>query len=128
MLTGCSSGVNVTDNTVGDSGVKDSTEETTEANTEVEIPEFSSEYLVGVNVGGSSWGEFFECIDARVVVCTNHDVLVYMPTKVDGKETSDEQVIATYTLTDDQYSAIDNELDKALLYTLDPEPDTGTDI
>jgi|GEM_PF-6758413 len=78
MLTGCSSGVKVSDNTAGDSGVKDSTE-------------------------------------------------VYMPTKVEGKETSDEQVIATFTLTDDQYSAIDRELDKELLYTLDPEPDDGVE-
>ena len=127
MLSGCSSGVKVSDNTAGDSGVKDSTEETTEANTAVEVPEFSTEYLVGFNFGGEGWGTIFDVLDAEIVICNNHDVLVYMPTKVEGKETSDEQVIATFTLTDDQYSAIDKELDKELLYTLDPEPDDGVE-
>ena len=50
MLTGCSSGPKVIDSTVGKN---DSTEDTTESISMVDIPEFSSEYLVGVNVGGA---------------------------------------------------------------------------
>ena len=90
-----------------------------------EIPEFSSEYLLGIYYGGSSWGEYYDCISAKVVICTNHDLLVYMPTNVDGMNSvSDVQLIETLTLTDEQYANIEKALDKEKLFTMEIESDS----
>ncbi len=89
------------------------------------IPEFSDEYLVGLYYGGSSWGEYYDCIDATLIICTNHDVLVYMPTNVDEPySVTDVEVVATLTLTDEQYNNIDSALDREKLYTMEIESDS----
>ena len=90
------------------------------------VPEFSDKYLVGIDLGGSSWGEYYECIDARVVVCTNHDILIYMPTRIENHNAMESGVIATLTLTDEQYDNIVNAVDKPKLFLLDPDPDIDT--
>ncbi len=93
------------------------------------VPELSDEYLVGFPYGGSSWGEFYDCIDAEVIICTNHDVLISMPTAEtvgDEKHRVYEQV-ATLTLTDSQYSAIEKAVDREKLYNLDVEAGEADD-
>lgn len=80
-------------------------------------PEFSDKYLVGIDVGGASWGLIYDCIDARVIVCTDGDVLMFMPT--DSHERSYEQTlkqIAAFKLTEEQYTAINEKLDRKKLY------------
>ena len=82
-------------------------------------PEFSEEYLVGLDYGGMGWGTIYQTIDARVIICTNHDVLIYMPTDIDinAREKSLE-LVETLTLTDEQYENIENSLDRKKLYKL----------
>ena len=89
----------------------------------VEVPEFSSKYLVGTYYGGSSWGEYFDCLSAELIICTDHTVLVYMPTKVENYSAEDWGLIATVTLTDEQYQNIEKAIDREELYLLDPEPE-----
>lgn len=90
------------------------------------VPELSDEYLVGLDYGGSSWGTIYDCIDARVIICTNRDILVYMPTtssELDYEETLEK--VATYKLTEEQYNAINEELDREKLYNMRVESNTG---
>ena len=83
------------------------------------VPELSDEYLVGLSYGGASWGMIYDCIDARVIVCTNRDVLVFMPTTScePDYERSLEKV-ATFVLTEEQYNAISEVLDREELYNM----------
>jgi len=85
-------------------------------------PEFSDEYLVGLDYGGDSWGELYDCIDARIIICTNNDVLIYMPTDVRAQAESLE-LVETLTLTDEQYANIEKGLDREKLYSLKIESD-----
>lgn len=87
-----------------------------------EIPQFSDEYLVGTYYGGAGWGEFYECLSARLIVCTNHELLVYLPL-TEPYKVLDYQLAETLTLTDAQYQAIARGLDREKLYTLDPQED-----
>ncbi|MBQ6090317.1 MAG: hypothetical protein IJL07_03505 [Lachnospiraceae bacterium] len=86
----------------------------------ISVPEFSDEYLVGFDYGGSSWGEFYDCLDAKVIICTNHDVLILMPTaeSIRYKNMYEYEEIGKITLTDMQYSNIETVLDREELYTL----------
>ena len=116
-FAGCSSGESIGNVVEG----KDDREK--EKPSLVDIPEFSSEYLVGVSVGGSSWGEYYECISAGVKVCKNHDIIITMPTKAGPGEETESGEIATLTLTDEQYNNIEKGIDLVELYTLDPDED-----
>lgn len=90
------------------------------------VPELSNEYLVGLSYGGLSWGMIYDCIDARVIVCTNRDILVYMPTtssELDYEETLEK--VATFELTEEQYNAINEVLDREKLYNMKVESNTG---
>lgn len=89
-----------------------------------DIPEFSDAYLVSTAWGGMSWGEYYDCISARVIICCNHDLLVYMPALGDAPaHPAESELIATLTLTDAQYAAMESALDRNQLYTLDPKED-----
>lgn len=89
------------------------------------VPELSDEYLVGVDYGGASWGTTYDCIDARVIVCTNRDVLVYMPTTSDVSSRSKTmEQIAVLKLTEEQYAAINEGLDREELYNMRVGSDT----
>ncbi|MBR6147057.1 MAG: hypothetical protein IKQ44_01740 [Lachnospiraceae bacterium] len=80
---------------------------------------FSDEYLVGFDYGGSSWGEFYECISARVIVCTNKDVLIYMPAYDSIHTNSPElELVDTLTLSDEQYENIEKGVNRKKLYRL----------
>ena len=35
----------------------------------ISVPEFSDEYLVGFDYGGSSWGEFYDCLKITIGLC-----------------------------------------------------------
>ena len=95
---------------------------------EERIPEFSDEYLVGFSFGGSGWGEFYDCIDAEVIICTNHDVLMYMPTLETLHDKKPEMVLVeTLKLTDEQYHAIENAVDREKLYTMVIESNDNVD-
>ena len=95
---------------------------------EERIPEFSDEYLVGFSFGGSGWGEFYDCIDADVIICTNHDVLMYMPTLETLHDKKPEMVLVeTLKLTDEQYHAIENAVDREKLYTMVIESNDNVD-
>lgn len=88
-----------------------------EVKKEKEDIRFSDEYLVGFDYGGSSWGEFYECISARVIICTNKDVLIYMPTSESVHTNSRElELIDTLTLTGKQYENIEKGINRKKLY------------
>ena len=101
----------------GCSGVKDNP-----SSQDVVVPEFSDKYLVGTTFGGSGWGEFYDCLSAKVTVCTNKEIIVELPQTENHSVTGYEQA-ATLTLTDEQYNVIEKALDREKLYTLDPELD-----
>ncbi len=113
-IAGCQSGADADD----DGDDKEVIEEDDE-----DIPEFSDEYLVGINYGGSGWGEFYECLDANAVICRNHEVIISMATKVEYHDVVEAGQIATITLTDEQYENIEKGLNLKKLYTLDPKED-----
>ena len=117
-FTGCS----------GKNEPEKTTSTTEEMILEERIPEFSDEYLVGFSFGGSSWGEFYDCIDADVIICTNHDVLMYMPTLETLHDKKPEMVLVeTLKLTDEQYHAIENAVDREKLYTMVIESNDNVD-
>ena len=103
--------------------VEDRDKEIQNGKEETVIPEFSSEYLIGIDYGGAGWGEYFDCIGAEVIICTDHSVQIYMPTKVENHSVIDRGLIATLSLTDEQYEKIEKSVDREKLFTLDPEPD-----
>ena len=88
-------------------------------NKDGQTPEFSDKYLVGFDFGGSSWGEFYDCIDVRVIICTNRDVLVTAPSieTVHAAQKETKQ-LAKLTLTEEQYSNITGILDREKLYNM----------
>lgn len=88
--------------------------------------EFSDEYLVGFDFGGLSWGDFYDCISVRVIICTNRDVLVFARSMetVHGRNGELEQ-IAELTLTEEQYSNIEKKLDREKLYNMKIKSDEG---
>ena len=43
------------------------------------MPELSSEYYIGADYGGCGFGSTYDCFSGEVIVCTNKDLLVYMP-------------------------------------------------
>ena len=78
------------------------------------MPELSSEYYVGITYGGSGYGTYNDCFQGVAIVCTNKDLLVYMP-----KDKSSEYVVAdTLKLTDAQYDGIVKSVDRKKLYYL----------
>ena len=89
----------------------------------IDGPKYSEKYLVGFDFGGSSWGDYYQCISAGIVICTNGELQVTMPTKVENYNVTDPQIIGTFQLTEKQYRNIEKALDKEKLFTIDPEPD-----
>lgn len=87
-----------------------------------EVPEFSDEYLVGAFFGGGGWGEKYGSLAAKLIICTNKEVKVLLPEMEDNHFTEYVQV-ETFTLTDEQYNAIEKTIDRSKLYVLDPEED-----
>lgn len=81
-------------------------------------PEFSDGYLVGMDYGGLSWGEFYDCLDARLIICTDHEVLIFMPSAETVHSTKELEQIGTVSLSDEQYSNIERGLDRERLYNL----------
>lgn len=116
-LYGCT--IQQTGDSIGDSAVTGSSET---AAPEESMPEFSSEYLVGTYYGGGDWGEFYDCLSERVIVCTDHRLLVFLP-QVEMHQVTDYVQADTLTLTDAQYDAISSKLDREKLFRLDPEED-----
>ena len=86
-----------------------------------EIPEFSEEYFVGANYGGTSFGTYYDMISAEIILCTNKNVLVFLPESVDTE--AENVLVSTLTITDEQYNNIVNAIDRNKLYRLDPKPD-----
>ncbi len=84
-----------------------------------EAPAFSEKVLVGTKFGGSSWGEYYDCISAGITIYTDHTLTVTMPAA--GHDGTEQ--VAELTLTDAQYAAIEQALDKEKLYFLDPKED-----
>ena len=81
------------------------------------MPELSSEYYCGTYYGGCGYGTFYDCFSGEVIVCTNKDLLVYMP-----KDDSREYILAeTLKLTDVQYDGIVSSINREELYYLDPK-------
>ncbi len=84
-------------------------------------PEFSEEYFVGANYGGASYGTYYDMISAEVILCSNKNVLVFLPESVDTD--AEKVLVSTLTITDEQFNNIVNGIDRNKLYTLDPKPD-----
>ena len=103
--------------------IEDRDKEIQNGKEETVIPEFSSEYLIGIDDGGSGWGEYFDCLGAEVIISTDHSVQVYMPTKVENHSVIERGLIATLSLSDEQYEKIEKAVDREKLFTLDPELD-----
>ena len=59
------------------------------------MPELSSEYYVGITYGGSGYGTYYDCFSGEAIVCTNKDLLVYMP----EDNTSEYVLVDTLKLT-----------------------------
>ncbi len=89
----------------------------------VEGPQFSDNYLVGFSYGGASWGEYYECISAGVIVCQNREALIFMPTRSERTNALETKQIATLTLTEEQYETIEKAVDREKLFMLDPDED-----
>ena len=104
----------------------DPSDESSDKSGSKEKVEFSDEYLVGFDFGGSSWGDFYDCISVRVIICTNRDVLVFARSMetVHGRNGELEQ-IAKLSLTEDQYSNIEKKLDREKLYNMKIKSDEG---
>ena len=82
-------------------------------------PEMSNEYLVGFKYGGHSWGSWEDCVSAYVIICTNHEVLVKMPTAETMYTNQPEyELVYTLTIPDKLYSRIEEALDREKLYTM----------
>ena len=81
--------------------------------------EFSDEYLVGFDFGGLSWGDFYDCLSVRVIICTNRDVLVFGK-KMEAVHQRDGELeqIAKLSLTEEQYSNVEKVLDRKKLYNM----------
>ena len=77
-----------------------------------ETPDFSDYYLLGFDFGGAGFGEPIDTAAARVVICTDHTVQVSMPHMDGSMLLGDYEVRGTLTLTDEQYSAIENLVDR----------------
>ena len=92
---------------------------TSEGSHSKEAVEFSDEYLVGFDFGGSSWGDFYDCLSVRVIICMNHDVMVFGK-KMESVHQRDGELeqIAKLTLTEEQYSNIEKILDRQKLYKM----------
>lgn len=119
VLIGCGvSEGNAADNKAPD---KDIVEE--ENVGDVEVPELSDELLVGISYGGSGWGDFYECLSAQVVICKNRDVIIFMPTKVEYYQAVEIGPVGTLTLSEEQYSNIEEGVDLEKIYKLDPKED-----
>ncbi len=89
-------------------------------------PEMSDKYLVGFRYGGSSWGSREDCVNAYVIICTNHDVIVEMPTaETMFSNRLEYEVVYTLKIPDKQYSTIERVLDRDKLYTMDIKGDNG---
>ena len=86
---------------------------------ESHIPKFSDEYLVGFDYGGTSDGNLLECIDARVIIRTDHSLVVYMPAEYYYNFRDDYTPVGTIMLTDEQYRAIEKALDRERLYNME---------
>ena len=99
--------------------IEDRDKEIQNGKEETVIPEFSSEYLIGIDYGGSGWGEYFDCLGAEVIISTDHSVQVYMPTKVENHSVIERGLIATLSLSDEQYEKIEKADEREKLCTLD---------
>lgn len=89
------------------------------------VPPLSEHYLIGLDLGGSSWGEYYDCISASLIITTDRKVLIHMPTKVEGYNATEAGLIATLELTEKQYDNIVRAVDAERLFTLDPKEDKG---
>ena len=86
--------------------------------------QFSDIYLVGFDFGGSSWGEYYDCISVNVIICTNREVLVTAPAfETNEFEANSVQTIAKLTLSKEQYANITKILDREELYNMKIESD-----
>ena len=84
------------------------------------IPKFSDDIYVGYYYGGAGFGTAYDCMSMYLVIHTNHDMDVYMPSSTYYRETN-KDLLATLTLTDEQYENIVKGIDRKKLYTLDPK-------
>ncbi|WP_026665588.1 hypothetical protein [Butyrivibrio sp. FC2001] len=80
------------------------------------MPELSSEYYVGTYYGGCGYGSYYDCFSGKVIVCTNKDLLVYMPDDF----SREYELVKTLKLTDDQYDRIVSSVNRKKLYYLNP--------
>ncbi|WP_022777935.1 hypothetical protein [Butyrivibrio sp. AE3009] len=82
-----------------------------------EVPTFSDKYYVASYYGGSSWGIWYDCFSLKVIVSSDKELLVYVPS--DGEH--NYIYMTSLPLSDAQYNGITRGIDRNKLYTLDPE-------
>ncbi len=85
------------------------------------IPEFSDEYLVGFSYGGNGgFGSMSDVQSAKVIICTNHEVLVFLPDPDSyWSVLKHDEPIAVFTLTDEEYANIERVVDRRWIYKHD---------
>ncbi len=93
------------------------------------VPEFSDKYLVGIDIGGvGGFGTYYDTLSANVIVCTDHTIIVQMPTAESAAaRTLVYEDVKTITLTDQQYANIESSVNRAKLYTMDVRENNNVD-
>lgn len=84
------------------------------------VPKFSDDIYLGYYYGGCGYGTIYDCMSMYLVIHTNHEMDVYMPDSTSYRSYTQE-LLATLTLTDEQYENIVKGIDRKKLYTLDPK-------
>lgn len=78
---------------------------------------FSDDYYLGIDYGGSSWGDYYDCISLYVIVCTDKTVLVLAP-PVEDSRSEDLVKISSIKMDDKNYENIVKAVDRERLYSL----------
>ncbi len=80
-------------------------------------PEFSDEYYLGLSYGGSSWGDYYDCISVSIIICTDQNILVFAPPADDYRSGKSEE-IASVKMDEENYNNIVKAVDRQKLYSL----------
>ena len=92
-----------------------------------EDPVFSDYYLVGLSIGGPSYGDDVREAEGVAIVCTDRSVQVYLP-ETDGTRILREYVLEdTYELTQEQYTGIEELIDREKLSRIEVAEGEVTD-
>lgn len=93
----------------------------------LETPAFSDYYLVGISIGGPSYGDDVTEAEGVAIVCTDRTVQVYLPETNGARILKDYVLQDTYELTKEQYAGIEELIDREKLSTIEVAEGEDTD-